>query len=466
VVRILTDASVRKYRPGPKRRFIRDGAARSLYLVIQSSGHRSWMMRFRTPTGRIAKITLGPLHVGGETQGPPVIGMPLTLAGARQLAAEVHRDRAQGRDVAADRRAQRHRLHAENKERTANTFASAARMFIEEYARPKTRRWFETAPLLGLKPDDLQAIPGGLADRWADKSVREIDGHDIYAVVDEARRIGVPGIVPRRPGLSEARPRALFSALSAFFGWLVKHRRVDQNPCTGVHRPDAPAPRERVLKDDEVRWFWLASDAIGEPFGALLKLLLLTGARRDEVAGMTCSELSDDCATWSLAGSRTKNKKPHVVPLPPMARDILASLGTKGDLLFTTTGTTPVSGWSKLKRRLDAAMLAIALRECGAAVVIPPWRLHDLRRTVATGMAGIGIAPHIVEAALNHVSGAKAGVAGVYNRAAYAPEKKDAMERWSCHVAGLVSPRPENVVNLPNKRVQKKTFAPIGGLVS
>jgi integrase len=448
VVRILTDASVRKYRPGPKRRFIRDGAARSLYLVIQSSGHRSWMMRFRTPAGRIAKITLGPLHVGGETQSPPAIGMPLTLAGARQVAAEVHRDRAQGRDVAADRRAQRHRLRAENNERTANAFSSLARLFIEEYARPKTRRWSETARLLGLKPDDLQAIAGGLADRWADKSVREIDGNDIYAVVDQARRIGVPGIVPRRPGLSDARPRAVFSALSAFFGWLVEHRKVTQNPCGFVHRPNAPAARERTLTCDEVRWFWLACAALGEPFDHLLKLLLLTGARRGEVTGMLRSELSADYATWTLPGSRTKNKKPHVVPLPPIAREILAGRSTKGDLLFTTMGTTPVSGWSKLKRRLDATMIAIARQERDRAVIIPPWRLHDLRRTAATGMAEIGIAPHIVEAVLNHVSGVKAGVAGTYNRAAYAPEKKEALECWAKHVVGLTTLPLPNVVKM------------------
>jgi integrase len=109
--------------------------------------------------------------------------------------------------------------------------------------------------------------------------------------------------------------------------------------------------------------------------------------------------------------------------------------GSEG-LVFTTTGRSPVSGWSKIKRRLDEAMK------------IPPWRLHDLRRTAATGMAEIGIAPHIVEAALNHVSGAKAGVAGTYNRAAYADEKRAALERWALHVQGLVSERPANVVKM------------------
>jgi len=118
-----------------------------------------------------------------------------------------------------------------------------------------------------------------------------------------------------------------------------------------------------------------------------------------------------------------------VVPLPPLAQGLLTSVEASTDLIFTVTGTTPVSGWSKLKKRLDDNMQ------------IAPWRLHDLRRTMATGMADLGIPPHIVEACLNHISGAKAGVAGTYNRAQYAAEKKAALARWAAHVARLVSGR-------------------------
>ena len=134
--------------------------------------------------------------------------------------------------------------------------------------------------------------------------------------------------------------------------------------------------------------------------------------------------IGDDGAAWTIPGERTKNARVHVVSLSPLVRELIASVGTDNELVFTTNGTTPVSGWSKIKNRLDAAMQ------------IPPWRLHDLRRTCATGMAEIGIAPHIVEAVLNHVSGARAGVAGVYNRAAYLPEKKAALERWAAHIEG------------------------------
>jgi integrase len=194
-----------------------------------------------------------------------------------------------------------------------------------------------------------------------------------------------------------------------------------------------------VLTNSEIGDFWKAAEAVGDSATAILKLLLLSGCRLREVAEMRRDELSDDGVTWNLPGARTKNRKPHVVPLPPLARDILASVKLiEGcPYVFSTTGKSPVQGWSKIKDRLDVAMKPTT-----------PWVLHDLRRTAATGMAELGIAPHIVEAVLNHVSGARAGVAGTYNRAAYAPEKKAALERWGDHVDALVSGRKANVVTL------------------
>ena len=129
----LTAAAAAKFRSGPKRRRIRDGGARSLFLIIEPSGHKSWQMRFRTPSGRIGKLTLGPVHTGDETAGPPVIGMPLTLQGARQLAAEVHRERALGRDVVADHNARKHRQRAEAEQRAATSFGTCVRAFFIEH---------------------------------------------------------------------------------------------------------------------------------------------------------------------------------------------------------------------------------------------------------------------------------------------------------------------------------------------
>jgi integrase len=434
MARQLTAVTVENFRPGKKRREISDGGCPGLFLIIQTSGHKSWAMRFRRPSGKPAKLTLGPVDLSGsEAESAPVIGQPLTLASARRLAAEVHHQRARGSDVIADNDAAKRRQRSEQSTRAASTFGAAAMDFVERHAKKKTRHWRETARLLGLKPTaggKLEDIAKGLADRWGDKPVSSIDGHDIYALVDETRRLGVPGLGKRGEGPSEARARAMFATLSKTFSWLVQHRRVEKNPCAGVHRPDTPKSRDRVLTDAEIVKFWSASGA--EQIGALLKLLLLTGCRLNEVAGMRRSELSEDLSTWTLPGERTKNHRPHVVPLPPMAREMIPA--GEGRFVFTTTGESPVSVGSKIKNRLDRAMK------------IPPWRLHDLRRTAATGMAEIGIAPHIVEAALNHISGAKAGVAGTYNRAAYAAEKKAALERWASHVMGLVAGRKAKVV--------------------
>ena len=335
-----------------------------------------------------------------------------------------------GKDVVAVR----HRERLERVVRGGNDFAQAAIDFVEQYAMRKTRRWQATARLLGVRPaadgEVLSLIPKGLADRWRDRPIAEIDGDDIHGIIDETRERGAPGLELRAEGPREARARAMFATLSKMFSWLLERRRVTVNPCAGVHHPSAPRARDRVLTNSEIVTFWRAAGAEREEPGALLKTLLLTGARLSEVAGMRRAELSDDGATWTIPGARTKNHRVHVVPLSPLARTILAGVATTGDAVFASMS------WSQLKRRLDAAMK------------IPPWRLHDLRRTAATGMAEIGVAPHVVEAVLNHVSGAKAGVAGTYNRAAYAPEKKAALERWAAHVEGLISARPTKVVPL------------------
>jgi integrase len=442
MTKALTAAAVAKYRAGKHRREITDGTS-GLRLVVQPSGAKSWAMRFRRPSGKTAKLTLGTVDDnGGEDAGEPVLGGHLSLAAARRLAAEARRQLALGRDPAAAHLAEKERIRAAAIESGANTFATAARDFIEQHASKKVRRWKEQARLLGLEPADLTLIPKGLAERWRDRPITEIDGHDVHALVDEVRRMGAPGLKRRSEGETESRARAMFAVLSVLFRWLLRRRRISQNPCISVHRPAAPAARDRVLSDPEIVKFWAATSTIGELFGQVLKLLLLTGCRRDEIAHMTFAELDDDLTMLRLPKERTKNRRPFDLPLPPMARELLANVkrieGCR--FVFSTNGRTPVSGWSKIKKRLNGAM------------GIPAWRIHDLRRTCATGMAGLTIPPHIVEAALNHISGAKAGVAGTYNRAAYQPEKKAAFERWAAHIAGLVEGGPSSVVPL---RVQR-----------
>ena len=363
-------AAVERFKPTNKRRWICDGGSQSLYLVVQPSGHKSWVMRFRRPDGAIAKMVLGGVDLSGrELKGDPVVGQPLSLVAARQLAAAIHRDRARGQDVVADHKARRHRQRAEIKERQEGAFGTLVRKFIEEHAQPKTRQWRSTAIRLGLRypldGSEPVVTRGGLVERWSDKPVRRIDGHDVHAVIDEAHRVTVPGVTPHNPGLSEARARGMHAALSSLFGWLLRHRWVDINPCTNVWRPPPSKPRDRTLSPHEIHRLWKACDVIPAPYGAAARLLLLLGARLNEVSAMERGELSADGAIWTIPGSRAKNHKSCVVPLPPLAREIIASVPRISErFVFSCNGHGPITGWSGAKHDLDAAM--------GGDV--PPWR--------------------------------------------------------------------------------------------
>lgn len=444
-----------------------DGGCVGLYLQVFKSGKKSWALRYRRPGSRLpAKLTLGSVFdstKASEVDAKPVIGGHLSLGSARLLVAELKHEIALGRDPGAAHKAAKLAIT------TSDKFGGAVRDFIEQHARRKTRRWKDTARLLGLTPEangeGFETIKRGLADRWRDKPVAEVTDDDVHAIIEETREKGAPGLARHKKGPSEARARSIYAALSAMFGWLISKRRLKQSPCVGVPRPETPNKRKRVLTNAEVVKFWQATEKVGEPFGQLLKLLLLTGCRRNEVAGMRRSELSDDGRTWTIPGERTKNHESLLVALPRMARDILASVPrgrVSNDLVFTTTGTTPVSGWSKLKKGLDAAMLAAMQKEAAGdgldpkKVEIKPWRLHDLRRTVVTGMNDLKIAPHVVEAVVNHISGFKAGVAGNYNYAQYFDEKKVAWDRWAAHVATLVAgKKADNVASMVGRRKKK-----------
>jgi integrase len=457
---VLTTPAIRKYRPTAERREIPDSRARGLCLIIQPSGRMSWAVRLRRPDGRSAKLTLGPVDLADkETSDEPVAGAALTLGQARELAAQIDRKRQRGIDVVAEHQAEESRKQTAATDRAANSFGACVREFIIDHkTSPKRgakrpRRWREDAATLGLRyPLDAdpavtepEIIPAGLAETWADKAITGIDGHDVHAVVDEARKHG-----------SESRARKLHSALSVMFGWLQRKRRVTVNPVAGVFRPAPPPSRERVLSDAEIVTFWKATDRVGGSAGALFKLLLLTGCRLREASGMTPAELEAD-GTWVVPGSRTKNHRPLTLPLPQSTLDIIASAPRVGDnYAFTVNGRKPLSNFSGLKHDLDDAMAEVA----GKPVVA--WRLHDLRRTFASNLAALGVALPVIERLLNHVSGSFAGVAGVYQRYEFKDEKAEALARWAAHLQGLVSGKPDNVAKLPARK-RARTAEDVGG---
>jgi integrase len=233
------------------------------------------------------------------------------------------------------------------------------------------------------------------------------------------------------------------TSLSGFFTWAMGEGLVGANPVSDTNLATVNGSRERVLADEELAAIWSALPDNG--YGAVTKLLALTGCRREEIGGLRWSEVDLERAQITLPSERAKNKKEHEIPLSPPALAILRDRKASADSREHVfgRGTDGFRAWSHSKRLLDQQLAA-------NGKTLPGWTLHDLRRTMSTRMHEVGIAPHIVEAVLNHTSGHKAGVAGVYNHARYAREKATALVRWADYVLAVVEGRPatETVVQL------------------
>jgi integrase len=220
------------------------------------------------------------------------------------------------------------------------------------------------------------------------------------------------------------------ATLSALFAWAMGEGLADTNPVIGTNKATEEVSREHVLTDAELVAVWKACR--DDDYGRVVRLLILTGQRREEVAGLTLSELDQGAALWTIPKARSKNGREQEVPLSPAALEILRAAPRRdGRPLLFSEGSGGFSGWSKAKTALDK-------RIADAGVKVRPWRLHDLRRTAATGMGNkLGVLPHVIEAVLNHVSGHKAGVAGIYNKATYRAEKRQALKAWAEHLNDL-----------------------------
>jgi integrase len=294
-----------------------------------------------------------------------------------------------------------------------------------------------------LRPSSYGATRRYLKERWKPLHalhLRNISRADVSNVLGKIARMNGP--------ISADRARA---ALSTFFSWAIGEGLCDVNPVVGTNKQvDGKKSRKRFLSDRELAIVWHSLPA--SDYGTILKLLILTGQRREEIAALQWSEVDLDARLINLPDARTKNGQPHDVPLSKPALAILRSQPARvgRDLLF---GDGPragndaerlagFQGWSKAKDALDEAIVKAASEK---GITVGAWVLHDLRRTMATRMAdspedgGLGILPHVIEAVLNHISGHKAGVAGVYNRSSYSAEKKAALELWGKHVMALAT---------------------------
>jgi integrase len=229
------------------------------------------------------------------------------------------------------------------------------------------------------------------------------------------------------------------SSLSAFFSWAITEGLLEVNPVQGTAKLDEGGSRERTLAQGELAELWsVLDDEPNSQFADILRLLVLTGQRRDEIGHLRWSEIERGLIV--LPPARTKNLRQHEVPLSRQAKAIIERQPKrKGRDFIFGIGELGFSGWSDCKARLDQALLTARRKTNRKAKDMPDWRLHDLRRTCATGMAELGVQPHIIEAVLNHVSGHKAGVAGIYNRARYEGEMRDALQRWADHIERITA---------------------------
>ncbi len=395
----LTALAVSAEKPGSARREVPDGKVRGLYLIVQPSGKKSWALRYRLEDGTPRKHTLGSF---------PGVG----LEAARRLANGAITVVAAKGDPAAERAKAR---KAAREPRDDELVENVVDRFIERYAKKHTREtsWKEAQRLLNVE----------LVETWRGRPLPDIKKSDIHVILDRILDRGSP----------IAANRAL-AVMGRMFSWSVEREIIGVSPCSGIKPPSPARSRDRVLTDNELRLVWNACVDIGWPFGPLLQLLILTGQRRNEVAGMTWPELDMTLKLWQLPKGRVKNDKGHTVPLSEPALDIVETLPrvvSKADFVFSTTGLSAVSGFTNAKERLDRIVAA------GAGTDIPDWTIHDLRRTLASGCARLGVAPQVVEAILNHKSGTIRGVAAVYNRYDHFAEKRAALDLWGRHVEAL-----------------------------
>lgn len=333
----------------------------------------------------------------------------VTLTKARSQALDILNKIKNGENPHEDTRRRKQIVSDE----AENTFGKIAARFLHEYAKGK-KKPLRQQTVKGY----TWALTGETSTAWHKRTLASITDRDIIKIVDayEAKK-------------QFASARLFRAYVHRFFRWAVEKRLIEKNPASSIPLASAPSDfnRERVLTVTELGQVLDAADKLENPARVFVKLLIICGQRRGETSFMKWSDLRLDgnMPTWSIPAENTKNHLPHDVPLPHEAITILLSLPKLGEFVFTSDGQTPISGFSKIKTKIDRH-----LRENN----IPHWTMHDLRRSCATGMADLGIGPHIVEAVLNHVSGAKSGVAGRYNLSKYDDERRKALTIWAAYV--------------------------------
>lgn len=369
----LTVKALECLKPQAKRYEVHDLHCPGLSVRISAHGLKTFTVKFRYGIKQ-KRLKLG-------------VYPRISLATAREKAIDVLRQVDEGIDPTRRRRSSDMKVEA------------VCREFIRLHAQPRNKSWREAERILER---ELIAIFG-------QRDIRDIKRWDVLEIMDAAVARG-----------STYQANRIHSNIRKLFNWCIERGIVETSPIVGLKAPTKEVSRDRVLDDDEIERLLAACRNDVYPFRQFVPMLLATAQRRGELAEMSWSEIDITEKVWVIPAERSKNSKPHVVPLSAYALEVLSAVPrfTDCDYVFTTTHRSPVSGFSKMLRRLAERSET------------SDWRLHDLRRTAASGMARAGVSPHVVEKVLNHISGTISGVAAIYNRYGYDSEKRVALEQW------------------------------------
>ncbi len=387
-----------------------DALAPGLCLRVTDNGTKSWSVYYRFAE-KHQRMTIG--------------GWPeVTVAEARERAREIKRQARTGIDPKTVRQAAADAERAEAEVADRKTFGRIAEIYItRECSRLARGGEYEAVIRRELLP------------KWSSRQMTDLRRGDLTEITDALIDAGKPMAAHK-----------IHEIVKRIFNWSVDRGDLEASCFSAMKPPVKKEPRSRVLSDPEIEMLWGVWADTGYPVGPMMQMLLLTGQRRTEVAAARWREVDLEEALWTIPARRVKMKRDHCVPLSPPAISILETLPrfNGGDFVFSTTsGRTFAAGFSKLKRRIDG-LARVRARENGTEP-LEEWHIHDLRRTVRTGMARLGVAEIVGERVLNHMP---RGLARVYNVHEYSNEKREALARWAGHVAALVTPPPENVVKL------------------
>lgn len=379
--------------PGKRDVLVFDDEQRGLGVRVTATGGKTFLAQY-TFHGQKRRVPLGSCSA-------------LSLAKARDAVRAIMGDVARGVDPAAERKkaAAQARLDAA---RDALTLDALLGDWESLHLASKRPRYAAEA---------VRALRSAFA-KHMNLPAADLDRALVVRALDAMKRAGSASMAARTAAYGKAA-----------YGWAVKRGDLSANPFANLP-VTATTKRDRVLSDNELAAIWRATEA-PSPFNAIVRALILTGQRREEVGCMTWGELAPDLSIWTIPGSRAKNGVAHIVPLSRLARDLFGSLPRVGDFVFPGLRGA-FNGWSKSKAALDAR------------AGVKDWRLHDIRRTMATGMQRLGVRLEVTEQALNHVSGSRAGIVGIYQRHDFANEKRVALEAWGEHMSVLTEGRAAN----------------------